>query len=193
MSWEYSAPVLHSCPCGKGLYKIIHRSDDWGRTDERWEMDCPFCCNSHGLYSFQRNWKGTCIDQYRWVARPLLEHIWTLKRRIADAQATIDDYLKATYSQAWLAHFDGNPKKHIWQQLVSDGRDYPSVATFYSHCRQNGLDNTLLNYLKYGEVPTLKRVLSVTDKNLELKITELDLLKHELEEADAKTWKAADA
>lgn len=49
MSWETVSESSMPCPCGKGTYIITISSDDWGRSEEHWIMECPFCKENYTL------------------------------------------------------------------------------------------------------------------------------------------------
>lgn len=49
MSWEKMSEKKERCPCGNSTYSIITESDDWGRLDESWVMNCPSCQKDYFL------------------------------------------------------------------------------------------------------------------------------------------------
>lgn len=51
MSWDIDRETKHDCPCGESTYTIQERSDDWGRSDERWIMNCVKCKDLYKLKS----------------------------------------------------------------------------------------------------------------------------------------------
>ncbi|NIA29212.1 MAG: hypothetical protein GWP06_04765 [Actinobacteria bacterium] len=132
MSWEESKPEPHPCPCGKGEYLVIHRSDDWGRFEERWEMWCPRCNTDYDLYTYYLNYKGMTESHHGWVRKSLLQELADLIKQMEDDKKGLATYLKMQYGKKWLQHFRGKTKKTIWSELMQDGQTYPSLSTLTS-------------------------------------------------------------
>jgi hypothetical protein len=55
------------CPCGKGNYKIIHETDDWGKTRESWEMLCAECKVKYVAQAIPNPAPGT--PSFKWVPK----------------------------------------------------------------------------------------------------------------------------
>ena len=55
------------CPCGKGTYKIIHETDDWGKTRESWEMLCVDCKDKYVAEPIPNPAPGT--PNFKWVPK----------------------------------------------------------------------------------------------------------------------------
>lgn len=166
MSWEDGPPEPHPCPCREGQYTITHRSDDWGRFDERWEMQCPRCRSTYGLYAWHVNHKGATIPCCGWLPRPKLRELAEAKSRTEAAEAALTTYLGSAYGGEWRAHFEGRKKSDIWRELTKNGDEYPSLGTFYSHVRASGLSSVLARYLEHSGASTVIRVLSLEDQKL---------------------------
>lgn len=49
MSWEIDWEKEYPCPCGKGKYKVISKSDDWNRTKEEYVMFCKECKDKYNI------------------------------------------------------------------------------------------------------------------------------------------------
>ncbi len=47
MSWEIDSKKRYPCPCGKGEYEAIIKSDDWNRIEIDATMLCPECKNKY--------------------------------------------------------------------------------------------------------------------------------------------------
>ncbi len=156
-------------------------------------MQCSSCQASHGLYVSHYNRSGMQVEQRRWVRREVLEQIASAEQRARNSEIKLDSYLETTYSEPWLAWFAGKSKKAIWQHLVADGRDYPSLAMFYAHARQDGIEKTLRRYLRHDEVETLLRILVLKDSKIEQAVAELSRLGTEVQEAHALASQRADA
>lgn len=186
MSWEDSEPQYRSCPCGKGRYSVVYRSDDWGRSDERWAMHCEHCSETHGLYSYNINRKGIDETYYGWLPESGLAEILRLNKKISHEERTLATYLKAVHAIGWHRHFNGKTKKAIWRELTDDGSDYPSLSTFYDHVRRSGLDQILGSYLTYSHIKTLIRILQPKDTKLSAQVKAVKRLKRSLEEKSVR-------
>lgn len=46
MSWEEVFRKEYPCPCGKGTYTTVHRSDDWGQYESNDYMNCDVCLDA---------------------------------------------------------------------------------------------------------------------------------------------------
>lgn len=71
MSWEVDHEEIKNCPCKKGSYTIQQRSDDWGREDEKWIMNCPYCKQNYKLEATNYHEKGIQLFEYKWVKKEL--------------------------------------------------------------------------------------------------------------------------
>lgn len=178
MSWDSGKPEPHTCPCGKGHYSVTHRSDDWGRFEERWVMHCSHCNTNYALHTYYRNRKGITETCHGWVRKPLLQELAGLNERMEEEKRGLATYLGKHYGEKWLQHFHGKTKKAIWCELTQDGRTYPSLSTFYSHIRNSGLDSVFKGYLDYREAGTVIRILELND----VKLTSIIEMVRELEQ-----------
>lgn len=69
MSWEEMSRESYPCPCGKGTWVVIHRSDDWNRTEEIATILCEVCSKTHRIEEGHGTDKGMATTSYRIVAR----------------------------------------------------------------------------------------------------------------------------
>ena len=69
MSWEDIRTLEESCPCGAGLYTVTLRSDDWGRSEQRWEMICSECADTYELSENYLVRKGMTENNFSWVPK----------------------------------------------------------------------------------------------------------------------------
>ncbi len=145
---------------------VTHRSDDWGRFEERWAMHCPHCNTNYALYTYYRNHKGITETHHGWVRKPLLQELEGLNERMEDKKRELATYLETQCGEKWLQHFRGKTKKAIWSELTQNGRTYPSLSTFYTHIRNSGLERVLEGYLDYREAGTVIRILELSDVQL---------------------------
>ncbi len=82
----------------------------------------------------------------------------------------------------WRMHFDGKAKKAIWSELTEGGKHYPSLATFYAHVRESGIDRVLARYFDRHELPTVVRILGPGASELAAQIAQIERLEAELDE-----------
>lgn len=183
MSWDEDYSEIYRCPCGQGHYKITHRSDDWGQTEESCEMECPRCNSIFGLYLFYSNRKGIAETYFAWAPKPLLDHLAELRSRTKGEKEALAAYLKTRYKERWLQHFNSLTKKAIWKELEA-GLDHSyALSTFYSHIRSSGLESVLETYICYEKVETVIRVLKLRDDGI---ISRLETIKDLEQEAKKK-------
>lgn len=182
MSWEESEPATRLCPCGVGHYTVIARSDDWGRSDERWEMHCVSCRANYALYTYHHNRKGLIETYYGWLPVVFMHELTALETAIEGEKSQLTEYANKHYGERWHNHFNGKPKKTIWRELTQEGKEYPSLSTFYSHARNSSLPSLLNNYFRYREIQTVIRVLELNDGNLDALIEHIQKLEKECEE-----------
>jgi len=193
MSWEDGLPIKHPCPCGNGQYTVVERSDDWGRHEERWEMHCPSCLHRYGLYSFDYNRKGMVSTSHRWLPRQMLSELAVTASEVEEARKALSAYAVAQFQEQWNEHFRGKAKKAIWRELTEDGRQYPSLPTFYLHVRESSLEKQLARYLEYPQLPTVARILQVSSSELHSRIEKVQALERALEEKQSNARQYTDA
>lgn len=49
MSWEPDSTEYKKCPCGQGKIKVESYSDDWGRYESRYTIECDFCKENYHI------------------------------------------------------------------------------------------------------------------------------------------------
>lgn len=67
MSWEETGRIKHPCPCGRGTWDEVTRSDDWNRSESHAEILCPACKLTHRIEAKSGNDKGIATVTYRLV------------------------------------------------------------------------------------------------------------------------------
>lgn len=190
MSWEDSPPTYYRCPCGLGTYSIIHRGDDWGRFDERWEMQCSTCAAEYGIYVTSSNRKGMWVTHHAWVPRKALAEVEQEKKRNEACKRAVADYMQSRTRHSWLTHFGGRKKAEIWSEITQDGAEYPALQTFYKHVRDSSLEQVLCHYLRFEDVATVLRILGPDPKLVEL-AEQVHLSESNLEEAHSRARAAS--
>lgn len=166
MSWEDSDPIYRRCPCGKGRYAVVSRSDDWGRHEERWSMECTRCRIVYRLFAYHSNRKGINETHYGWVPKLVLRDLSRLERGARNEERKLSVYMRRKYRNQWRQHFVNKGKKATWTELTEAGNHYPSLPTFYAHIRHWGVQRLLDEYLTYRKVETVVRVLGLRDTQL---------------------------
>ena len=173
MSWEEISSKTNTCPCGAGHYTVRTLMDDWNRIEQRWTMDCPRCQSQYSLYTYEVFDSGMTNTSFAWAPRSALEELATLRALVLSEQQRFADYLQHQHGPSWSAHFSGKSKRSIWEELTDAGREYPSLPTFYQHCRRSGLDRVLKDYLQYRTAGTVARVLSLSDGELSEQVSNI--------------------
>ena len=49
MSWELDCTEYKECPCGQGKIKVESYSDDWGRCESQYTIECEFCKKNYHI------------------------------------------------------------------------------------------------------------------------------------------------
>jgi hypothetical protein len=179
MSWEEMGTQKYSCPCGRGHYAVTWLMDDWNRHDEQWTMECLQCSAIYDLYTYSTYRHGMSEAHHRWVLRELLEKLSALNTQLNQKQRDIAAYIKREYTEKWLGEFSGQKKKTVWSQITQDGKEYPSLSTFYHRVRSSGMAYVLCEYLDYRKLSTVTRILALKDTYLDDYTSEV----HRMEDA----------
>lgn len=67
MSWEEDSRRKHPCPCGKGTWDEVNRSDDWNRSESYAEIKCDACKLTHRIEETHGLDRGVPTVSYRLV------------------------------------------------------------------------------------------------------------------------------
>jgi hypothetical protein len=178
MSWDNDRLDKKPCPCGKGVYTITYRSNDWGQHEQRWTMGCSQCKTTHGLHQHAYTDRDGLHDvAFYWVPKAHLRELGDLLRAMEKQQRELTAYLSKQYGGRWLAHFEGMSKKAAWSALTGDGTDYPQLSTFYDHVRRGGLEDVLNGYLRYESAHVVSRILDLDDSGLSSRVQRIRELK----------------
>lgn len=158
MSWEENYRCRRPCPCGKGEYEEVHRSDDWGQHETSREMLCPRCKK---LYA----WDGTVVHGH---PGDYIERGWVLKSTLkAERERRTDTVKKAKdlYYGRWRQRFRGlRTKKAIWSALTLNGKHYPSLGTFYQHTKGMSPEQVMAyvdKFFRFRGLPQVSEVIGV--------------------------------
>lgn len=184
MSWEEMCRDKRACPCGAGYYAVIERSDDWGRSEELWEMLCSACKVDYGLYTHKYNHNGFTEAYHGWLPKARIVELEAAGKELARTQEAVSLYARSEFSERWNKHFAGESKKSIWGELTENGKHYPSLNTFYQHIRDSSLQQVLDRYFEWPSLPTIVRVLQLCGCELQSRIEEAQKIERLLEEQD---------
>lgn len=189
MNWELSSAKAHKCPCGQGTYTIRIFLDDWKRSEEQWEMDCPKCRRKYYLYSNTDSNSGMQLRSNRWVKKRTLSRVLRVEPRVENAKMGVVNLATSKYETKWLAYFkEAKSRKAAWQRLTDGGKRYPSLATFYDHTAKMDLQEYLLQQFNFnslsiivdkvgsGDKELKKQLGAVKERELELQISKTRML-----------------
>jgi hypothetical protein len=126
MSYEEISRKSRPCWCGKGTIVSVDEMDDWNRFRSWQIIECPACRADDAKRQVEATKKEARRDAARKKAKKLA---------------------KARYLVCWLRQFDGLSKKGAWSLLTNQGRNYPSLGTFYSQLKHYG---SISDYLRWS-------------------------------------------
>ena len=143
MSWEEISREDSPCKCGKSTMTRIFEMDDWNRTRNHTEIQCPVC--------------------HKEAIREIEEKEKKEKQRALLYEQAKNIALQK-YLNQWLEKYEGLNKKQAWL-LLSSGSGYPSLATFYKHTKEEGLLNYLTRQFNYDFCEILKEM-NISDSEI---------------------------
>ena len=182
MSWELSGAREHKCPCGQGTYTVRTFTDDWNKSEEQWDMDCPKCKRRYFLYSYTGPNIGPQMRSHRWVRKQTLSRVLRVEAQVEKAKDGVVNLAASRYESKWLAYFNGaKSKKGAWQKLTDGGRRYPSLATFYSQTAKMDLQGYLLQQFNFDGLSIIVEKVGSGDKELKKQLDEVKESELELE------------
>ncbi len=171
MSWEETSRNEHGCPCGGGTYTVAVFCDDWGRSEERWQMNCPACRERYGLHKYYYEDKAMSSEAYLWVRRELLREADDVRARLHKTRGEALTLGAARYIDKWLSYFHGaKTKKEVWRRLTDDGQRYPSLSAFYSRVRNHDVQGYLRSEFRFGNSPAILEALGIVDNEVTEKL-----------------------
>lgn len=182
MSWEEMSVRQYKCPCGSGTYTVRGFMDDWNRSEERWEMDCPICKQKYQLYTYHYYDSGMVCDAYLWVPRKLYEEMKGIEEKLERTKEEISGIAHSRYMDMWLSYFnDAKTKKEVWRRLTGNGKKYPSLSTFYSHTKNDDLTKYISHYFDYDNLTFILKKLEIKDSEIDKKILRVKEIKDRLD------------
>ncbi len=136
MSWEKMVPDIKPCSCGKGTITYITEMDDWNRVRNHKEINCPVCREQYRIKDDKDRAKDKKRDGLHFKAKNIAV---------------------SRYLDQWLAMFSGLNKKAAWQ-LYTNGSEYPTLATFYKHVKEEGVLPYMVHHFNADFEKTLDKM-----------------------------------
>lgn len=167
MSWEELSNSQYKCPCGSGTFTIRFFTDDWNRTEERWEMDCPICRQNYRLYTYFHHDLEMTSSSFIWAKKEQYEDVERIGAQLTQAKEDVVKAAASSYMNEWLLYFsDARSKKEIWRRLTDNGMRYPSLSTFYAQTRHTQTASYLQREFSYNNVPIILHKLGVGEEEI---------------------------
>ncbi len=180
MSWE-SNETKKPCPCGAGTYTVIDRSDDWGRFETSWRMDCPICSNTYSLYTYDYYNSGLREQGHKWVQTEIYDRSIELKRRAKATKEAAVCLSKERYLPVLEEVFRKSSKKAIWQALNANIKWYKSLGTFYKHTKNQEKREYLSELFNHSDLASVLKVANAKDEEVERLLSNSSALESEAE------------
>lgn len=165
MSWE-SNETEKPCPCGKSTYTVIDRSDDWGRYETHWRMDCPICEKTYSLYVYDYYRSGLPEQGHKWVEKGIYDQSMELEGRSKAAKNQAVRMAEDRYLPVLVDMFSNSSKKSIWQALSANIKWYKSLGTFYKHTKNKEKEEFLSELFSYSDLLSVLRVANAEDEEI---------------------------
>ena len=165
MSWD-STETQKSCPCGTGTYTVIDRSDDWGRFETNWRMDCPICSKKYSLYTYAYYNSGLREQGHKWVETTIYNEAMKLNKMAKDTKRKAVLLAKERYLPVLEEMFRKSSKKAIWKALSENIKWYKSLGTFYKHTKNQDKREYLGELFHQAELMSVLRIAHVEDDDI---------------------------
>lgn len=178
MSWESVSEQQHPCPCGEGFFTAIVEMDDWNRTRSGWVMGCLKCREEYIDFRSTAYDSGLSYTAHRWVKVKAHQQYKKLSTNAKAVLGKAQNLAAERYCDLWLQYFDGKNKKQVWEILTNNGNHYPSLGTFYKHCRpgREGL-NKYLRWFFQNDYERALLIMHTRDAELEkMRIEHMELI-----------------
>lgn len=161
MNWEVMSVEKHPCPCGKGIYSVTHRMDDWNRTDISKSMDCEVCRERYVIYSENLYRSGMPGVAQFWISKEVRAEYERLLNEAKALRRQVQILRDQRYLPKWNALFQGKNKKQSWKILTNKGKRYPALGTFYQHTKEEGLAEYLERHFKNADDRDFNEILKI--------------------------------
>jgi hypothetical protein len=172
MSWEKDYDSQYPCPCGNSTYTKESYSDDWGRNDESWSMNCQICSQGYTLYTNYYYESGMSVSSNFWVTKDELFTYEQTSESVMNQKMETLDFAKNRYLAQWKDLFVScKSKKAIWEKLSKSIGLSISLSTFYSHAKN--VDEYLADCFNIGSLSRILNVIGANDEELNQMLGEL--------------------
>lgn len=178
MSWE-SNETKKPCPCGAGTYTVINRSDDWGRFETSWKMDCPICSKKYSLYTYDYYRSGLREQGHKWIEKEIYDKALDLTTKANAAKKDALRLAKERYLPVLEKKFSKSSKKEIWEELNANIKWYKSLGTFYKHTKGQEKRQYLSELFRDSDLASVLKVANVDDKEVESLLSNSSALESE--------------
>ena len=166
MSWD-STETQKTCPCGAGTYTVIDRSDDWGRFETSWRMDCAICRAKYSLYTYDYCDSGLRGQGHKWVETTIYNESVKLSEKALAAKSDAVRLAKERYLPVLEEMFSKSSKKAIWQVLNENIKWYKSLGTFYKHTKNQEKHEYLAELFDHSDLLSVLKIANTEDKDIE--------------------------
>lgn len=166
MSWD-STEAQKICPCGASTYTVIDRSDDWGRFETSWRMDCQICSEKYSLYTYDYYNSGLHGQGHRWVKTTIYNESVKLSEKAVAAKSDAIRLAKERYLPVLEEVFREGSKKAIWQVLNKNIKWYKSLGTFYKHTKNQEKREYLAELFDHSDLLSMLKIANAEDKDIE--------------------------
>lgn len=175
MSWD-STETKRPCPCGKGTFTIVDRSDDWGRSESHWKMDCPDCRKRYSLYTYGFYRSGLYEECHRWINKGKYDEARKLQEESKRTQKIAVELSVERHLSALMTLFDAMSKKAIWETLSKHIKPFKSLGTFYQHTKGKEKYEYLKELFYFSNLRALLQTAEADDGEIKELIEKSELL-----------------
>lgn len=167
------------CPCGLGEYKARWFDDEEGKTDEQWIMLCPKCKKKYSWYSYRSPSKK--YSDNLWIPNKLFNKFKKNEQLFRFIEEDTIPKARKKYLEKWLRHFSKvKTKKEIWSIITDGGKSCLALSTFHYLMKHYGQEGFLKKYFTWWRVPSILKILQITDSDLMTEIRKLKKLDKKL-------------
>lgn len=175
MSWD-STETKRPCPCGRGTYTIVDRSDDWSRFESHWKMDCLDCKENYSLHTYGYYHSGLYEEGHRWVEKGTYDEAQKLQKESKRIQNIAVDLSVDRCLPAFMDLFDAKSKKAIWERLSQYIKPFKSLGTFYQHTKGKEKYEYLKELFCFSHLLALMQAAEVEDNEIKELINKAESL-----------------
>jgi len=165
VSWD-SFESKETCPCGRGTYRVVLSSNDWGQSRTEWHMDCRSCKSAYSLHTFEYYSNGLRDEGHAWVRTGPYKEAKQLEREALAVKEQALALAKKKHLGSIVARLDGISKKRIWSAIHAAVPNYKSLGTFYLHTKGMVTREIASTLFSDFELQAVWKLLGVQDKEV---------------------------